>query len=77
MMGIIYDGDHFNASLYIHSQLDDLSAAFITVLTNNSFTLPFIPSILHIFHTDLPMKPLAPTFTGIDHTFQPLFSVFN
>jgi hypothetical protein len=29
MMGTIYDGDHSNASLFIHSQLDDLSAALL------------------------------------------------
>jgi hypothetical protein len=74
MMGSSYDADHSNASLFIHSQLDDLSAAFITVFTNNSFTPPLIPSILHNFHTDHPTKTLAPASTGIDHTFQPLFS---
>jgi len=59
------------SSLFIHNQLDALSAARLSVPTARFLSAPLIPKALNIFHSDCAGNPLAPISTGKSHTRHP------
>ena len=59
------------SSFFIHSQLDDLSAAVLSLPTAFFLFAPVMPNEPYIFHSDRAGKPLVPTSTGKSHVIQP------